>query len=751
MMKNIASISPVISIISTDGARFVIPEQAAEYSVLLKSALERWTLEYLSQPSTAINNDDDDERDSYEETTEPLRSSSISGQSDMDSSSSYTSSSSMDDDSFVNRGLLPRCQTIAPPPAPLKDISSKDETKPHMSLVVDSMASNNSNRASKKCDSDREAANAGYNTISGSTHEPFTPPSSTTYDERGCGPYFVALGKKTRKMHEPTGDSSATCENLPSYFSAPRGTVCSTAQARLKGGETGIEGGCNAGDSSGTGLGKDHSPTVVVIEESHVDPQDAETWFDVAPTEVPGSSLVDTLNERREAIEDSPKDVQKVLYNCPSPALNSTNLSNSFDNRSSPQGEWKSPTSVHQRTPVMLEDDDKVIIMGSNGQQKTLHSLGRLSTSPCAGSIEKTCHGICDNDYEIAVKNIYVDVNSENNDMGSNIHETNERQPSICADVDSKSAPLTTTSDAAVFPFGSKNNADTHDDTVYDLNDISNRARITAGEILIDLRPFPLNEEKLANSTSALSGSSPASTNASSNKRSASQAATQSADRMACKGEVSDGMTPHYNGNGGTASSKKNAFHTPKVYSKALQLCVDYLLHFVQAAQDLEAYAHEDVPTVLPMPLTAPLCSLLSPWERNFLYVNILGYDGSTMKTMIMIDTILPDGIDYHFPGMVLADKSVRDALVMRPPRAEGMRTLMQVRKAAQELRIDTLHELCLAWMADFMIRASYGTSNNFEAAHLIQQCFGIQNEWTRKEMDCLRIENDWPANEEEC
>ncbi|CCW66712.1 unnamed protein product [Phytomonas sp. Hart1] len=750
MLRNTASCPPTISIISSDGTRFVIPAKAAEYSLLLKSALERWTLEYLSQSSTAINNDDDeddDDLDIYEVSTIPLHRSSTSEQSDMDSSSSSTSSSSIDDGSFANCSLLPRQQATAPPPTPFNGISQKDETGPHMGLVADSVASDNCSRTLVKSDDDRETTYVSLLNISSPAHEPYVPQRRTNLNDSGGGFHSVPLKGNIHEVHEPAENGGATFENTPSYFSAPSCTVCLSTQTRFKAQKCDIESRYNTDDSNGEGLEKEHSPTVVVIEENHADPEDPDGWFGAAPTEMPGSSLLDTPNERGEAAEDNLKDVHKVRHNSHSSALKSTNLSNSSDNRNSPQSEWKSPASVHQRTPVMLEDDDKVIIMGSNGQQEILHSLGRLSTSPCAETTEKPCYGISSNGYEVASKNNYIDACSGN----SYAHGNNEQPPGSCADVDERSVPLSTSSDPAVLPLGAKNHADTHNDMTVDLGDIFDQAHITPGEILIDLRSFPLSVENFANSTPLLSGSSPVSTTASSHKRSASQNASRSVDRMVCIGEVSARAVPHYNGNCGTVDSNKTPSYPPKVPTKVLQLCVDYLLHFVQAAEDSMVHSHEDTPTALPMPLTAPLCSLLSPWERSFLYVNILGYDGSTLKAMFMINTILPDGIHYNYPGMALANKSVRDVLVMRPPRAEGMRTLTQVRKAAQELRIDSLHELCLAWMADFMIRASYGTSNNFEAAHLIQQCFGIQNEWTRKEMDCLRIENDWPANEEEC
>ncbi|CBZ24274.1 conserved hypothetical protein [Leishmania mexicana MHOM/GT/2001/U1103] len=153
-------------------------------------------------------------------------------------------------------------------------------------------------------------------------------------------------------------------------------------------------------------------------------------------------------------------------------------------------------------------------------------------------------------------------------------------------------------------------------------------------------------------------------------------------------------------------------------------------------------------PAVIPAPLTTPLVALLSPWERNYLYMDLLGAPETVLAASLAILDVCP-GFDYGSPSVHLGDAKVKAALMAPPPPPEGVHTLVEVMAAAKQLQIYPLHALCAGWLADFMIRASYGAKDNFEAAHLIRQCLRATSDWSRRETDCLKIENEWPANEE--
>ncbi|KAG5510631.1 hypothetical protein JKF63_06929 [Porcisia hertigi] len=153
-------------------------------------------------------------------------------------------------------------------------------------------------------------------------------------------------------------------------------------------------------------------------------------------------------------------------------------------------------------------------------------------------------------------------------------------------------------------------------------------------------------------------------------------------------------------------------------------------------------------PALIPEPLTTPLVAFLSPWERVFLYVDVLGAPETMLAASLLILDICP-GFDYCSPSMHMRDARVKTALMLPPPPPEGMQKLMKVMAGAKVLQIAPLYALCAGWLADFMIRASYGAANNFEAAHLIRQCLCLPSDWSRRETDCLKIENEWPANEE--
>lgn len=153
-------------------------------------------------------------------------------------------------------------------------------------------------------------------------------------------------------------------------------------------------------------------------------------------------------------------------------------------------------------------------------------------------------------------------------------------------------------------------------------------------------------------------------------------------------------------------------------------------------------------PAVIPVPLPAPLVARLSQWERGFLYRDVLGAPESVLTAAMAITEVCPE-FDYACPGPYLGTARVRAALMTPPPPPDGVHVLMEVMAAARQLQIDPLHALCAGWLADFMIRVSYGATDNFEAAHLIRQCLRVPSHWTRRETDCLKLENEWPANED--
>jgi hypothetical protein len=153
-------------------------------------------------------------------------------------------------------------------------------------------------------------------------------------------------------------------------------------------------------------------------------------------------------------------------------------------------------------------------------------------------------------------------------------------------------------------------------------------------------------------------------------------------------------------------------------------------------------------PATIPMPLTAPLVTCLSPWERTFLYRDVLGAPEAVLTAAMAIQEVCPD-FDYCCPGPYLSNTCVKAALMAPPPPPEGVHALVEVMAAAKQLQIDPLHALCAGWLADFMVRVSYGATDNFEAAHLIRQCLRVPSDWSRRETDCLKLENEWPANED--
>ncbi|KAK7197384.1 hypothetical protein NESM_000686100 [Novymonas esmeraldas] len=168
----------------------------------------------------------------------------------------------------------------------------------------------------------------------------------------------------------------------------------------------------------------------------------------------------------------------------------------------------------------------------------------------------------------------------------------------------------------------------------------------------------------------------------------------------------------------------------------------------VSSAGDGAASAPHGGPATIPEPLSQPLVALLSPWERTFLYADVLTAPEATLTASLAIMEVCP-GFDYAAPSASLGDAKVRAALMAPPPPPDGVRALVAVMAAARQLQIAPLHALCAGWLADFVVRVSYGATDNFEAAHLIRQCLRVPSDWSRRETDCLKMENEWPANED--
>ncbi|KAG8348696.1 hypothetical protein TRVL_00478 [Trypanosoma vivax] len=178
----------------------------------------------------------------------------------------------------------------------------------------------------------------------------------------------------------------------------------------------------------------------------------------------------------------------------------------------------------------------------------------------------------------------------------------------------------------------------------------------------------------------------------------------------------------------------------------AAALCATYLCHFSGNQQDHQGTFH---PTITPEPLSAPLVALLTSWERNFLYCDVLGYTPEQLSSAMAIVQEAPK-MNYLNPAPFLRNPTVTKALLVDSPTAERMSLLMRIIKMSEALQIPTLYNLCVAWCADFVTRTCYGAGDHFTAAALVRECFHVENDWSRKEMDCLKLENEWPVDEED-
>ncbi|RNF10906.1 hypothetical protein TraAM80_01290 [Trypanosoma rangeli] len=183
----------------------------------------------------------------------------------------------------------------------------------------------------------------------------------------------------------------------------------------------------------------------------------------------------------------------------------------------------------------------------------------------------------------------------------------------------------------------------------------------------------------------------------------------------------------------------------PTIFPEALRLCAAYLCYFTGDAGSMERLH----PTIVPEPLSAPLVRFLTSWERSFLYHEILGQTEEETALAMKVLYLAPT-ISYTFAAPFLREPDVCAALLVKAPDSNRVALLAGVIRAARALKISSLENMCLAWCADYIIRASYASINCFEAAALLRQCFSVRSDWTKREIECLKLENEWPGNDEE-
>ncbi|RNF17081.1 uncharacterized protein Tco025E_05067 [Trypanosoma conorhini] len=203
--------------------------------------------------------------------------------------------------------------------------------------------------------------------------------------------------------------------------------------------------------------------------------------------------------------------------------------------------------------------------------------------------------------------------------------------------------------------------------------------------------------------------------------------------------------TPAPAAEGRVGASEDSNAGRPTIPREAWRLCMSYLRYFTSDAGSMQ----RPHPTIVPEPLSAPLVRFLTLWERGFLYGDILGQTEEETALALKILRLAPT-MSYTSAAPFLRKPDVCAALLVKAPAPDRVGLLADVTRAAGMLEIPSLENLCLAWCADYIIRASYASMNCFEAAALLRQCFSVRSDWTRKEMECLSLENEWPSNEEE-
>ncbi|PWV09731.1 hypothetical protein C3747_75g2 [Trypanosoma cruzi] len=180
------------------------------------------------------------------------------------------------------------------------------------------------------------------------------------------------------------------------------------------------------------------------------------------------------------------------------------------------------------------------------------------------------------------------------------------------------------------------------------------------------------------------------------------------------------------------------------ILSEALGFCVAYLRYFASDAEPMERLR----PTLIPEPLSAPLLRFLSPWERGFLYREILGQTEEELATALEILHIAPT-ISYIYAAPLLSQPAIRAALTVKclPRIALTCLLASSVLRDAKDI-FTREHVPCV--VCGFYNTRELRVDGLLWAAALVRECFSVRNDWTRKEVDCLKLENEWPGNEEE-
>lgn len=706
---------PSIVVISSDGTRFELPDSAAAYSSLIRLAVAQWSA--VHAPSSASDDDDrwgedDDDDDSTVTDLHAAIGGTPNHMDDLTYASSRTRSSITQDDSFEERGLLNQTPAAGRDMVRVDAIigedrsSSTDSSTPDHGTLTEDLLQDDALQSEHIVPEGGAAAPS----VEKVSHDSTSPESSS------CTRPTPSDGEGNREMSSEINE--ATPETLPlENVGLPRGDGDPKAASQSS----------RRAEPSPHEVSPRSSlrPTRIVAYAPHED----SPWRD-------GSSLDGQEGREESAAADTGGAIPRStahsrLYNgefyasssgadaTPTP-LEAT-VTDPHPPPFLPQGiesvEWVSPTSLHQRTPVMLGDDDELVIVRGDGPEETLHLSGYRSASPC--------HAV---------------HSSSSTPTTTNGHRSPENSPRNDHARFAKASPPRECSTDPVPP-----NGGTFPPTGLNATgETLSGACITATAILIDLgssKGGELRESPGTSSTTQEPGSSP---NAVTSTQVSSSHAVQAPSTSSCR-----------------RPSDSGGLHAP---AAIVQICISYLLHFCAvsstltptgeraergSSHHLNLNPRNDTPTVLPAPLTGPLYTFLSPWELHYLYVVILHYDASILDLVKVADRL---DINYTFPAGALAgvDDKTRQVLVLPAPSREGVQRLKEVMAAAQGLGIPTLRELCTAWMADFMIRASYGAADYLEAAHIIRQCFRIQADWTRKETDTLKLENEWPANEED-
>ncbi|ORC84309.1 uncharacterized protein TM35_000461280 [Trypanosoma theileri] len=422
--------------------------------------------------------------------------------------------------------------------------------------------------------------------------------------------------------------------------------------------------------------------------------------------------------------------------------------------------EHVSPSSYHQRTPCMIGDDDEGLLLGGN----TISSCSD-ETTPHVKLIDKMSPSSVGAAVEITA-NASRPLSNRCSEISPNAgrQRTNARGGNLEHD-----GPGSGVRGGSSMSSGSVGLGPRHPSEEV-ISSPQQYAHINGREIVIVLQnclPSPSTDGEKAHCTTSSSTQAvgPSNTNLTTqrslsphgltiqqNSNSTSQVCvdifsttagdTVSTNTKTIAGTAVSGIV--VGDENSTLTSVTTPPAPPLPTSQAARICVEYMCHFVTDGGQKERLQ----PSTIPEPLDVPLVSLLSVWEREFLYRDILG-QADAEEVLAMESKPYNSKMSYTYPESFLHDPHLCNVLRVIPPDGSRVALLMDVRRAAERLQVSSLYNLCTAWCADFMLRAIYTSEDHFEAAELIRRCFNERNEWTRREMDCLKLENEWPVNEE--